>query len=278
MRGASLSSPSQTLLLPLVLFLLLAYSTPAVVADGTVWATPHDSYSSSVGVLGCKINTDRVAYWPGSVDCDNLCISLSYDDGVNNKRTVKLLRIDQSQGAHDVSYDAWNYLYTGNSAKEAPVAGGPLPMQYAELPADECRSLLRTKDKKLALSASNSMNFLASCLARPGSWVAKNYALYNALDSICSWGYDEVCELDWPAANQPTCKHSLGMPVALKDAPVYNVQYPSGDVVVASTGQKVSSPGDGKSLAAPTTTPNGLAMTLLMAGSLLWTCPGLGSC
>ncbi|KAK2012447.1 hypothetical protein LZ32DRAFT_605644 [Colletotrichum eremochloae] len=282
MRGAALLSPSppQTLILPLIL--LLASSTPAVVADGTVWATPHDSYSSSVGVLGCKINTDRVAYWPGSVDCNNLCISLSYDDGVNYKRTVKLLRVDQSQGAYDISYDAWNYLYTGNSAKDLPVAGGPLPMEYAELPADECRSLLRTKDKTLALSASNSMNFLASCLAQPDTWVAKNYALYNMLDSICSWGYDEVCKLDWPTANQPTCKHSLGMPVALKDAPVYNVQYPSGDVVVASTGEKVSSPGHSTSLAAPTPTQNGgpgrAAMTLLMAGSLLWTCLVLSSC
>ncbi|KAK1585871.1 uncharacterized protein LY79DRAFT_258120 [Colletotrichum navitas] len=277
MRGAALSSTSQTLLLPLVL-VLLAFSTPAVVADGTVWATPHDSYSSSVGVLGCKINTDRVAYWPGSVDCNNLCISLSYDDGKTNKRTVKLLRIDQSQGAHDISYDAWNYLYTGNSAKELPVAGGPLAMEYAELPADECRSLLRTKDKKLALSASNSMNFLASCLAQPDSWVAKNYALYNMLDSICSWGYDEVCKLDWPAANQPTCKHSLGMPVELKDDPVYNVQYPSGDVVVASTGEKVSSPGHSTSPAAQTRNggPGRVAMALFMAGSLLWTCLVLG--
>ncbi|GKT51671.1 uncharacterized protein ColSpa_11852 [Colletotrichum spaethianum] len=275
MRSAALSSLSQTLLL------LLASSVPTVIAGGTVWATPHDSYSSSVGVLGCKINTDRVAYWPGSVDCNNLCISLSYDDGTD-KRTVKLLRIDQSQGAYDISYDAWNYLYTGKSAKKAPVAGGPLPMEYKELPADECKELLKTKNKKLALSASNSMNFLASCLDQPNSWVAKNFALYNMLDSICAWGYDEECELDWPTANQPTCKHSLGMPVELKDAPVYNVQYPSGDVVVASTGEEVSSPGDSTSIAAPTPTHNGAPgrgmMMLLMVGSLMWTCLMLGSC
>ncbi|OLN83725.1 hypothetical protein CCHL11_08730 [Colletotrichum chlorophyti] len=272
MRSAALSS------LPPLLLLL---ASTRVVADGAVWATPHDSYSSSIGVLGCKINTDRVAYWPGSVDCNNLCISLSYDDGTE-KRTVKLLRVDQSQGAYDVSYDAWNYLYTGKSAKKAPVAGGPLAMEYAELPADECKDLLKTKDKKLALSASNSMNFLASCLDQPDSWVAKNYALYNMLDSVCSWGYDEPCELDWPAANQPTCKHSLGMPVALKDAPVYNVQYPSGDVVVASTGEKVSAPSESTSLAAPTPTQNGApcrgVLTMWIIGSLLWTCFMLGSC
>ncbi|KAH0006683.1 hypothetical protein KCU78_g12180, partial [Aureobasidium melanogenum] len=34
---------------------------------GTISATPHVEYSSSIGVLGCKINTNRVAYWPMSV-------------------------------------------------------------------------------------------------------------------------------------------------------------------------------------------------------------------
>ncbi|KAL0931279.1 uncharacterized protein CTRU02_214014 [Colletotrichum truncatum] len=276
MRSASLSSLSR-LLLPLLL--LTSSPSSCVLADGTVWATPHDSYSSSVGVLGCKINTDRVAYWPGSVDCNNICISLSYED-----RTVKLLRIDQSQGAYDVSYDAWNYLYTGKSAKKAPVAGGPLAMEYKELPADDCKELIKTKNKKLPLSASNSMNFLASCLGEKGSWVGSNFALYNMLDSICSWGYDEECEIDWPAANQPTCKHSLGMPVALKDAPVYNVQYPSGEVVEASSGQKVSNP-DTTSAAVPSPTglkqngaPSRGVLTMLMASSFLWTFFMLGSC
>ena len=59
--------------------------------SGTVWVTPHDSYSSSVGVLGCKIDTDRVAYWPASVDCTNICVSLSYEG-----RDVKL-RLDTSR-------------------------------------------------------------------------------------------------------------------------------------------------------------------------------------
>ena len=36
-------------------------------AGGSISVTPHQQYSSSVGVLGCKINTNRVAckqYWP----------------------------------------------------------------------------------------------------------------------------------------------------------------------------------------------------------------------
>ncbi|KAI8267512.1 hypothetical protein K4K58_007684 [Colletotrichum sp. SAR11_239] len=280
MRGASPSSPSHLLLL---LVAAAASLSSVALADGTVWATPHDSYSSSVGVLGCKINTDRVAYWPGSVDCNNICISLSYAD-----RNLKLLRIDQSQGAYDISYDAWNYLYTGNSAKKLPVSGGPLAMQYKELPADDCKDLIKTKSKKLPLSASNSMNFLASCLGQADSWVGSNYALYNMLDSVCSWGYDESCELeDWPNANQPTCKHSLGMPVELKDAPVYNVQYPSGDVVEASTGEVVSTPGDSTSAAVPSPTTynsmqNGAStlgmLTMLAFSSFFWTCFVLGSC
>ncbi|KAI0865696.1 hypothetical protein F4860DRAFT_460082 [Xylaria cubensis] len=207
--------------------------------SGTVWATPHDSYSSSVGVLGCKINTNRVAYWPGSVDCNNICLSLSYES-----RSVKLLRIDSSQGAYDVSYDAWNYLITGSSATKKPTAGGAVAMEFKYLNPSECSDLIHTDKSKLPLSASNSINYLASCLSQPDSWVAKNYVLYNIQDAICSWGHDEKCNLDWPNANQPTCSHTLGDPVALTTDPVYNIRYPSGEEVLASTGQVVQGGGD----------------------------------
>lgn len=204
--------------------------------NGSVWATPHDSYSSSVGVLGCKINTNRVAYWPSSVDCTNLCVQLSYDG-----RSVYLLRVDQSGGAHDVSYDAWNYLYTGYSATDQPTAGGAIAMNYENVDVSNCANLIHTDDGKLPLSAANSMDFLASCLEQSGSWVGQNYVLYNILDPICSWGYDETCTLDWAAgANQPTCPHELGDPVALTTDPVYNIQYPTGKEVLASTGAVVN--------------------------------------
>ncbi|KAL6868707.1 hypothetical protein ACO1O0_000023 [Amphichorda felina] len=207
--------------------------------SGTVWATPHDSYSSSIGVLGCKIDTNRVAYWPAAVDCNNICVSLSYDD-----RTVKLLRIDQSQGAYDVSYDAWNYLYTGHSATDQPTAGGAIEMQFANLKASECRDLIHTDGHKLPLSASNSMNFVASCLAQEDSWVADNYMLFNVADSICSLGHDEECDLDWPDANQAACPHALGDMPALDSAPVYNILYPSGEKVLAGSGAVVDSTAD----------------------------------
>ncbi|KAH7310649.1 hypothetical protein B0I35DRAFT_332338, partial [Stachybotrys elegans] len=199
----------------------------------TIWATPHDSFSSSIGVLGCKIDTNRVAYWPASVDCTNICVALTHGD-----RTVHLLRIDQSGGAYDVSYDAWNYLTTGHSASDQPSAGGAIEMTYRNVDARECRDLIHTRGHRLPLSAANSMNFLASCLdRRGGSWVADNYVLYNMLDSICTLGRDEECEIDWPAANQPTCPHMLGKMVELDDTPVYNIRYPTGETVVAGSNE-----------------------------------------
>ncbi|KAI1308896.1 hypothetical protein F5Y03DRAFT_85149 [Xylaria venustula] len=236
--------PATHYVLPSLLTASSAVATPLTQiaarsgTGGSVSATPHDSYSSSVGVLGCKVDTDRIAYWPGSVDCDNICVSLSYSG-----RSVKLLRVDSSQGAHDVSYDAWNYLVTGYSATKKPTAGGGVAMDFEYLDPSDCSSLIHTHGHKLPLSASNSINYLASCLEQPDSWVAKNYVLYNIQDAICSWGHDETCTLDWPTANQPTCPHTLGDPVALTTDPVYNIRYPSGDKVVASSGQVVSSGG-----------------------------------
>lgn len=230
----------------ILLFSWLGSASLAVADSGTVWATPHESYSSSVGVLGCKIDTNRVAYWPGSVDCNNICISLSYGG-----RSVYLLRIDQSAGAHDVSYDAWNYLNTGYSAMTKPTAGGAVQMKYKDVDAAKCASLINTDGHKLPFSASNSMNFIASCLDKKDSWVAKNHVLYNILDPICTWGYDEKCTLNYPTDNQPKCPRTLGTTKALTSAPVYNVQYPSGNKVLASSGQVVAAAGSAASALSP---------------------------
>jgi hypothetical protein len=202
--------------------------------SGGIWATPHESFSSSVGVLGCKINVDRVAYWPGSIGCDNICVKVTYEG-----RSVHLLRIDSSEGAHDMSYDAWNYLYTGKGARDQPTMGGAVPMDYEEVDPENCLDIIHTKDKRLPLSAANSMNYLASCLGESDSWVAKNYRLYNVLDPICTLGYDEPCDLDWPAANQASCPNMLGVPQKLTGCPVYNVQYGTGKSVLAGTNQVV---------------------------------------
>ncbi|KAK3939383.1 hypothetical protein QBC46DRAFT_388080 [Diplogelasinospora grovesii] len=249
--------------------LLFTATTTTLVAagGGTVWATPHDSYSSSVGVLGCKVNTNRIAYWPSSVDCSNICVSLSYGG-----RTVNLLKVDQSGGAHDVSYDAWNYLYTGFPASEKPTAGGAVAMDYQDLDASACADLIFTDGQKLPLSAANSMNFLASCLEQKGSWVGSNYVLYNILDPICSWGVDEQCSLDWAAgANQPTCAHALGAPVVLAGDPVYNIRYPSGQKVLASNGVVVANAtGSGSPNAAGLVASGKTGLALLAAGWISW--------
>lgn len=229
MRLAPLPVPLWT---PLMSLIFIPATLVAADKSGTVWATPHDSYSSSVGVLGCKVDTNRIAYWPSSIDCSNICVSLRYED-----RRVHLLRVDQSEGAYDISYDAWNYLYTGHSATDKPTAGGPVEMQYENVDASKCKDLIHTKGNKLPLSAANSMNFLASCLGEEDSWISKNYILYNILDPICTLGHDEKCDLDWPNANQASCPHQLGLPDSLKDRPVYNIRYPSGEKVLASTGQ-----------------------------------------
>lgn len=224
------------LLLRLALPVCLAALVAVAAADGTgIWATPHDSYSSSVGVLGCKINTNRVAYWPMSVDCNNICVKLSYGD-----RSVHLLRVDQSGGAYDVSYDAWNYLQTGKSASREPIAGGGVAMTYEDADASSCGDLIHADG--LPLSAANSMNFLASCLGEADSWVGKNHVLFNIADPVCSLGYDEKCKLDWGSGqNQATCDHTLGSQAELTSDPVYNIRYPTGEKVLASTGQIVDS-------------------------------------
>lgn len=198
------------------------------VAAETVWVTPHDSYGSSVGVLGCKIDVNRVAYWPMDVDCDNICVSLSY-----GHRTLYLLRIDQSGGAYDISYDAWNYLITGHSATDDPIAGGATAMKYEHVDPSRCADLIQTDDGCLPLSAANSMDFVSSCLDQGSNWVANNYALYNILDAVCNFGYDEVCTLDLSTSNQPQCPDILGDPVPLSTDPVYNIQYPTGEEVLA---------------------------------------------
>lgn len=194
----------------------------------SISVTPHVEYSSSVGVLGCKVDTNRIAYWPQSVGCDNMCVKVSYEG-----RSLNLLRVDQSGGAYDISYDAWNTLVTGKNATIDPTEGGGYDMTYEDVNMSECSDLLHDSDGKLAFSAANSMNFIASCISEPSSWVAENYALYNIMNSVCTYGVDEVCTLDLDVSNQPSCPHTLGITTALTTCPVTNIAYGTGRVVAA---------------------------------------------
>ncbi|KAF4980229.1 hypothetical protein FZEAL_3708 [Fusarium zealandicum] len=204
----------------------MAAAIPLTPRDsGSVSCTPHDQYSSSIGVLGCKINTNRVAYWPGSVGCDDICVKV-YNEG----RSVYLLRIDSSGGAHDISYDAWNYLGFGKAASDSPQMGGGIPMNYKVVHASKCKHLLH--GGKLPLAAANSMNYVASCLSEPKSWVAQNYVLYNINDPVCKHGVDEKCHLNLAVSNQPECPSGLGSVKETK-LKVTNVIYGSGKKVTA---------------------------------------------
>jgi len=193
--------------------------------SGSASITPHDMYSSSIGVLGCKINTNRVAYWPGSVDCNNICVKVS-----NEGRSVYLLKIDSSGGAHDISYDAWNYLGFGSSATKDPQMGGGIAMNYEYVHASKCKDLL--DDGKLPLAAANSMNYVASCLSEPKSWVAQNYQLYNINDPVCKHGVNEKCHLNLDVSNQPEFPSRLGSAKELK-MKVENIMYGTGEKAAA---------------------------------------------
>jgi hypothetical protein len=192
----------------------------------SVSVTPHEQYSSSIGVPGCKINTNRVAYWPGTPDCNNICLKLT-----NGDRSLNILKIDTSMGAHDISYDAWNYLAFGTSATEDPHQGGGVDMTYEFVDVSECSDLL--DNGKLPLSASNSMNYVASCLSEPDSWVAKNYKLLNIADSACKYGADEECSLDLAVSNQPSCPSGLGSQEKMSGHSVTNIVYGTGEKQVA---------------------------------------------
>lgn len=191
----------------------------------TISITPHDAFSSSVGVLGCKINTDRVAYWPSAVDCNKMCVRVSA-----NGRSVNLLKIDTSGGAYDIAYDAYNYLVTGKSATEDPIMGGGVSATYEDVDMSECEDLLLTKDKSLAFTAANAMNFVTSC-KETDSWVGKNFSLFNIANSACTMGIDERCEYpDLNLGNQPTCPHQLGLQTPMEGSAVENIAYGTGVV------------------------------------------------
>jgi hypothetical protein len=195
----------------------------------TIAITPHDQFSSSVGVLGCKIDTDRVAYWPSAVSCDNLCVRVSA-----NGRSVNLLKIDQSGGAYDISYDAYNYLVTDQSARDNPIEGGQVSATYEDLPISECEGLLKTVDKTLAFTAANSMDFVTSC-KQTSSWVGNNFSLFNIATSQCTLGVDERCQYpDLNLGNQPTCPHTLGIQTKLDGLEVQDIAYGTGIVSKAS--------------------------------------------
>jgi hypothetical protein len=202
---------------------------------GAMSLTPHDQYSSSVGVLGCKINTNRVLYWPSSPSCDDICVELTA-----NGRTAYALKIDQSGGAYDASYGLWNWLNTGEYATKKPTMGGGISVDYRFVDPKNCKHLIhpdpQTGERKLPIAAANGFAFANSC--GKDTWVGRNLQLWNIADAVCNYGYDEKCSMpDLSVTNQPSCPHTLGAQPVMSEStcPVYNIQYGTGARVSAKT-------------------------------------------
>ncbi|KAK3402371.1 hypothetical protein B0T20DRAFT_432198 [Sordaria brevicollis] len=198
-------------------------------ASGSVWLTPHDHFSSSVGVLGCKTDTNHFAYWPEAISCNDFCIEVSYDG-----RSALFMHLDNSAGAHDVSFENWNYLETGYPASEKThiKESAGFTATYKTVDPNRCRGLIKTSSGKMPFSAATSINFVANCvLNQPNSWVAQNFELWNIYDSQCNLGHNELCETpDFKAGfNQAKCGHTLGSQDPLVGQDVWNILYPSGN-------------------------------------------------
>lgn len=193
-------------------------------------ATSHQQFSSSIGVLGCKIETDFVAYWPEKIDCDNICVEVAYED-----RSVYLLRVDNSGGAHDISYNAFNYLATGKYATEGTgtaQAFGGITMKYTTVDAEKCKPLL--KDGVLPMSAPTGSGLTVACSPGQGSW-SNLIGLYNIYNPLCTIGKDDKCTFD-RVTNQFDCGASkLGdqTPITNSVLQVWDVKYMSGKRVKA---------------------------------------------
>ncbi|KAF2018524.1 hypothetical protein BU24DRAFT_441051 [Aaosphaeria arxii CBS 175.79] len=181
--------------------------------------TPHDQYSSSIGVLGCYIDTNRVAYFPFAPGCNNLCVHIW-----SEQADLYLLHVDQSGGAFDISYDAWNFLNVGESAITRPSTGGGISVGYKFVDMAHCASLVQTPDGKLPLMAANSMNYYTACMEMG---ISEKSTLYNIQDASCTLGYNEICFLDLLVSNQPSCPHILGSQEPLEGLQVKNIVYGS---------------------------------------------------
>lgn len=186
--------------------------------------TPHEQFSSSIGVLGCYMNSDRAAYLPWWPTCDDFCKKISYQG-----REVIVAHVDTSGGNHDISYDAYNMLVTGFSAADHPIVGGGVLMNMETIDPSNCASLFT--GGKMTFSAPTGSAFPLSCPA--DSWVGQHHELVNIVTSTCTYGIDEICSVN--LYNQMICPSGslAGANIPLKNKPVYNRKYGTGVQYVA---------------------------------------------
>lgn len=208
----------------------LPSNPPGLPPTGSPKVTAHDSFSSSIGVHGCKVDVNRIAYWPFAPDCSRMCIKLKFG---SRSRTV--LHIDKSGGAYDISFDTFQYLAFGTSATAEPVfavSAGHVTMDYEIVDMSECADIITSDTGKMSFIAS-SPNQINECLRQGNNWVAQNYELRNINDSQCQNGVDEVCTLETATGN-PKCPSQVGIQSELSPAqPVIDFTPPCGDKKIA---------------------------------------------
>ncbi|KAG9202703.1 hypothetical protein G6514_003955 [Epicoccum nigrum] len=168
--------------------------------SGTIALDSHVEYSSSMGVIGCLVNTNRIAYFPMTPPCSNPCIKLTAPNG----KSINVLHIDQSGGSYDISMDAYKTLKYGagwasiNALPEAKWDG----VKYEYVPMDQCKDIL--PEGKLPVLAKSPNKYVECAASEPQSFWAKNTQFYDIDDTRCLRGVMQKCEMV-PPNNTPTC-------------------------------------------------------------------------
>lgn len=192
----------------------------------------HVEYSSSMGVLGCLINTNRIAYFPMMPPCTNPCIKLTAPNG----NTINVLHIDQSGGSYDISMDAYKTLKYGagwksiNGLPEAKWDG----VKYEYVSMDQCKDIL--PEGKMPVMAKSPNKFNECLVSDPQSFWAKNTQFYDIDDARCLRGVLQKCEI-LPPNNIPTCANG-------------NMAGMSGQMPLSGIGTVVDITADGKEMPA----------------------------
>ncbi|KAL2108572.1 hypothetical protein VUR80DRAFT_3622 [Thermomyces stellatus] len=183
--------------------------------------TPHQQYSSSIGVPGCLIDTNRVAYFPTQPSCTEPCVRIMHPE---SERQLTLLHIDRSGGAYDISYDAWNYLKSGAGAKEGPETGAAVNMEIVPVALDDeqCQALLEQTGGKIPNMAI-SPNWVIEMCADMDKVV-----FYNFMTQSCTIGSDEVCQLDGQVMK---CPRGVGAVDDYDGPTVTDIAYGTGEDV-----------------------------------------------
>ncbi|KAF4553723.1 Hypothetical protein D9617_6g094550 [Elsinoe fawcettii] len=160
--------------------------------------TGHVEYRSTLGIPGCKINTNAVAYWPTTGDCDSVCAKVKNPaNGV--EKTVLTIGTSSDPSVYDISWKRYVELKGegDDAAGNAAAYDGGTDMEVNPVSMDQCLDLINYEEggqKKLPFIAL-SPNFLNECKSSsPNSWVAQNGVLLDFNNDCCTMGKDQKCE------------------------------------------------------------------------------------